>query len=124
MECRLSIVRVFVRDFERALRFYTGTLGIPLALRSNEYGWAQLATGQAQLALERLDPASGEDARLGRFLGVSLAVADVCATYEELFARGVDFLAPPEQMSWGGVVAHFRDPDGNVLTLVGPASTG
>jgi catechol 2,3-dioxygenase-like lactoylglutathione lyase family enzyme len=120
MECRLSIVRVFVRDFERALRFYTGTLGIPLALRSDEYGWAQLATGQAQLALERLDPASGEDALLGRFLGVSLAVADVYATYGELFARGVDFLAPPEQMPWGGVLAHFRDPDGNVLTLVGP----
>jgi predicted enzyme related to lactoylglutathione lyase len=120
MECRLSIVRVFVRDFERALRFYSGTLGIPIALRSDEYGWAQLATGQAQLALERLDPGSGEDALLGRFLAVSLAVADVYATYEELFARGVDFLAPPAQMSWGGVLAHFRDPDGNVLTLVGP----
>jgi predicted enzyme related to lactoylglutathione lyase len=120
MECRLSIVRVFVRDFERALGFYNGTLGIPLALRSDEHGWAQLATGQAQLALERLDPARGEDALLGRFLGVSLAVADVQACYEELFARGVDFLAPPEQMPWGGVLAHFRDPDGNVLTLVGP----
>jgi catechol 2,3-dioxygenase-like lactoylglutathione lyase family enzyme len=123
MECRLSIVRVFVRDFERALRFYTGTLGIPLALRSDAYGWAQLATGQAQLALERLDPSSGEDALLGRFLGVSLAVADVYASYEELFARGVDFLAPPEPMPWGGVLAHFRDPDGNVLTLVGPKRT-
>ena len=120
MECRLSIVGVFVRDFSRALRFYTETLGLPLALRSDEYGWAQLATGQAQLALERLDPESGESGLLGRFLGVSLAVADVHATYEELFARGVDFLAPPAQMPWGGVLAHFRGPDGNVLTLVGP----
>ncbi|MGH7288269.1 MAG: VOC family protein [Myxococcota bacterium] len=56
-------------------------------------------------------------AQLGRFLGVSLAVADIQATYEQLFARGVDFLAPPEG---GGVLAHFRDPDGNVLSLVGP----
>ena len=123
MDCRLTIVRVFVRDFERALRFYTETLGIPLALRSDEFHWAQLATGQAQLALERLDPADGEAALLGRFLGVSLAVADVFGTYEALFARGVDFLAPPEEMPWGGVLAHFRDPDGNVLTLVGPPRT-
>ena len=120
MDCRLTIVRVFVRDFERAVRFYTETLGIPLSLRSDEFAWAQLATGQAQLALERLDPANGEDGLLGRFLGVSLAVADVFATYETLFARGVDFLAPPETMPWGGVLAHFRDPGGNVLTLVGP----
>jgi predicted enzyme related to lactoylglutathione lyase len=119
MDCRLSIVRVFVRDWPRALRFYNETLGIPLTLRNDELGWAQLATGQAQLALERLDP--GHDEGLtGRFLAVSLAVADVDATYETLFARGVDFLAPPEQMAWGGVLAHFRDPDGNVLTLVGP----
>ena len=120
MDCRLSVVRVFVRDWPRALRFYTETLGIPLALRNDDLGWAQLATGQAQLALERLGPESGESALTGRFLGVSLAVADLYATYEQLFARGVDFLAPPERMSWGGVLAHFRDPDGNVLTLVGP----
>lgn len=119
MECRLTIVRIFVRDLERALGFYTETLGIPLALRNDEFGWAQLATGQAQLALERLEPARGEEALLGRFLGVSLAVADIHATYEAWFARGVDFLAPPERMPWGGVLAHFRDPDGNVLTLVG-----
>ena len=122
MECRLSVVRVFVKDWPRAVRFYTETLGIPLVSKHDEFGWAQLATGQAQLAIERLAPESGENANalVGRFLGVSLAVADIQATYEQLFARGVDFLAPPEAMAWGGVLAHFRDPDGNVLSLVGP----
>jgi predicted enzyme related to lactoylglutathione lyase len=28
-------------------------------------------------------------------------------------------LAPPEKQPWGGIVAHFRDPDGNVITLLG-----
>ena len=49
---------------------------------------------------------------------MSLAVADVEATYARLRARGVAFEARPERMPWGGVLAHFRDPDGNVLTLV------
>lgn len=125
LDCRLSVVRVFVKDWPRAVRFYTETLGIPLAFQDEELGWAQLATGQAQLALERFTAkapgrARTEAALVGRFLGVSLAVADVYAIYEQLFARGVDFLAPPEQMPWGGVLAHLRDPDGNVLTLVGP----
>ncbi len=39
-------------------------------------------------------------------------------SYAELRARGVEFLAPPEQQPWGGVLAHFRDPDPNVLTLL------
>jgi predicted enzyme related to lactoylglutathione lyase len=55
---------------------------------------------------------------LGRFPGVSLAVADIDATYRALRSRGVEFLEPPAVMPWGGVLAHLRDPDGNVVTLV------
>jgi predicted enzyme related to lactoylglutathione lyase len=51
-------------------------------------------------------------------------VDDVEATWERLRARGVEFVARPELMPWGGVLAHFRDPDGNVLTLVGPPRSG
>ena len=48
---------------------------------------------------------------VGRFVGVS--------AYETLAARGVDFVGPPEKQPWGGVLAHLRDPDGNILTLLG-----
>jgi catechol 2,3-dioxygenase-like lactoylglutathione lyase family enzyme len=125
MEFQLVVVRVFVRDWPGAIRFYTETLGIPLASRSDELGWAQLDTGAAQLALERFRPAEEGEAAdsdaglVGRFLGVSLAVADIDATYRRLRSRGVEFLEPPAVMPWGGVLAHLRDPDGNVVTLVG-----
>jgi predicted enzyme related to lactoylglutathione lyase len=114
----LSVVRIFVRDWDRAVRFYADTLGMPLAQRSDDFGWAQLDTGAAQLALERVRAEDEEPGLVGRFLAVSLAVADVADTYERLRARGVEFLAPPERMPWGGVLAHVRDPEGNVLTLV------
>jgi predicted enzyme related to lactoylglutathione lyase len=128
MDFRLIVARVFVRDWPRAVAFYRDTLGIPVAYESEEFGWAQLATGEAQLALERFTPetpergstaANEEEQLVGRFLGVSLAVSDIDASYRELTSRGVSFLAPPERMPWGGVLAHLRDPDGNVLTLVG-----
>lgn len=119
-ELELRVVRIFVRDWPRAVAFYTGTLGIPLASRSDDFGWAQLDTGAAQLALERVAPGQheGEERLSGRFVGASLAVADLDACYARLCARGVEFVAPPERMPWGGSLAHFRDPDGNVLTLV------
>lgn len=120
MDYKLYAVRVFVTDWERALRFYTETLGIPVAFRSDELGWAQLATGEGQLALERTAPDDDEAQDLvGRFVGVSLEVADIDATYETLVGRGVSFLGPPAKQPWGGVLAHLRDPDGNVVTLIG-----
>jgi predicted enzyme related to lactoylglutathione lyase len=121
---QLSFVRVFVTDWERALRFYTETLGIPAAFRSDELGWAQLATGEAQLALERLDPGDPEAAALvGRFVGVSLQVPEIDALHRTLSERGVEFLSPPERQPWGGILAQLKDPDGNVITLLGRAAS-
>ena len=78
MQYKLFAVRVFVTDWQRAIRFYTETLGIPIAYRNDEIGWAQLATGEGQLALERVDPSDSESKELvGRFVGVSLAVPDI-----------------------------------------------
>ncbi len=36
---------MFVSDWERAIQFYTETLGMQTTFRSDEMGWAQLATG-------------------------------------------------------------------------------
>lgn len=121
MEFKLYAVRVFVSDWERALAFYTETLGIPTAFASAEMGWAELDTGEGKLAIERATDAEGLELA-GRFVGVSLAVDDIDATYQTLRARGVEFLAPPGKQPWGGVLAHFKDPDGNVLTLLGAPS--
>jgi len=119
---KLYVVRIFVRDWDRALHFYTEVLGIPTTFRSDDMGWAQLATGEAQLALERADPADAEACELvGRFVGVSLEVPDIQASYERLRDRGVPFLEPPAKQAWGGVLANLRDPDGNILTLLGNA---
>ncbi|MCS5635485.1 MAG: VOC family protein [Myxococcota bacterium] len=125
MEYSLILVRVFVSDLERSIAFYTKALGMELDTRTDDMGWAELSTGACNLALEQLDPqaASGpgedDESLVGRFVGVSLSVPDVYARYEDLMNRGVEFLGPPEVMPWGGVLAHFRDPDKNVLTLVG-----
>ena len=123
MDYKLSAVRIFVTDWERAISFYSKTLEMAVAHRSDEWGWAQMATGEGQLATERVDPADDEGrALVGRFVGVSLEVPDIFATYKILAERGVDFVGPPEKQLWGGVLAHLRDPDGNVLTLPGGVS--
>jgi lactoylglutathione lyase len=119
----LSVVRIFVTDWARAVRFYTETVGIPAVVRDDAMGWARLDTGPGQLALERVQPGDdGGRALVGRFVGVSLAMPDVELAYRRLRDRGMEFPGPPERQPWGGVRAHFRDPDGNVITLVGRPS--
>ena len=117
---KLNAVRVYVIEWERALEFYSKTLGMAVAFAGPDMGWAELDTGEAHLALERVDPNDAESVALvGRFVSVSLQVDDIQSTYDTLMARGVDFLSPPEKQPWGGILVHFRDLDGNVLTLLG-----
>ena len=66
-----------------------------------------------------MEEAKDDPEHVGRFVGVSISVSDIEAAYNELSAKGVAFLAAPEKMPWGGTLAHFRDPSGNVLTLLG-----
>ena len=120
MKYDLAFVRIFVTDWDRAVAFYLRTLAIQPAVRIDDAGWMQLDTGTAQLAIERIDRADPESAGLvGRFAGVSLQVGDIADAHRRLTERGVAFLGPPEKQPWGGTLAHFRDPDGNVLTLLG-----
>ncbi len=122
MKARLYGTRVFVQDFDAALRFYSENLGLTMLFGDAGMGWAEFDTGDAHLCLERIDADDAERAALvGRFVGVSLQVADIAKVYDELLAAGVGFEGPPEPQPWGGTLAHFRDPEGNTLTLLGSA---
>lgn len=120
MDYRFYAVRVFTGDWDRAVAFYRDTLGWPLEVIDAQSGWAQFCLGGADIGLERVSRDSADDQVLvGRFTGISIAVPDIQRSYATLTARGVRFEGPPEQQPWGGWLAHFSDPDGNVLTLLG-----
>jgi catechol 2,3-dioxygenase-like lactoylglutathione lyase family enzyme len=115
---RLYGVCVFVDDLAAARGFYGEVLGLPVA-----WEYAGRAVGYdvgAHLIVEAVDRDDAEGrALVGRFVGCSIAVDDIDVTFAALSAKGVALLSPPERQSWGGVLAHFRDVSGNVLTLLG-----
>jgi predicted enzyme related to lactoylglutathione lyase len=47
-----------------------------------------------------------------------LGVDDIQQEHRRLVAQGVEFIRPPEQEHWGGWVATFKDPDGNILQML------
>jgi catechol 2,3-dioxygenase-like lactoylglutathione lyase family enzyme len=112
----ISTVRVFCPDLPLSTAFYRDVLELPVQFEGS--GYVGFATGQATLLLEAADVGDPNEPFAPRFLGVSFTAPDIVATYRALTARGVEFLHPPEAQSWGGVLTHFRDPAGNVLTAV------
>lgn len=120
---KVYAIRIFVDQWEAACEFYAQQLGLECEFRHDELGWAEFAAGGARFGVERVDDDSPKDTKalVGRFVGVSLQVDDVEVSYSELVERGVEFVEPPEQQSWGGVLAHCKDPCGNIITLMSSA---
>ena len=115
---RVWYATVYVRDFERALRFYRDVLGLPLRFADPKFGFASFATPGAGFTIARVDPADPEQhALVSRHTGIALGVDDLQKTYEAWLARGVRFPLPPTQQPWGGTLAQLADPEGNLLTL-------
>jgi len=116
----LHSVRIFVYDWDRCVDFYRDQIGLKLVFADSESGWAHFEVGPVHIGIERCVLGEPEaDALVGRFVGISLAVSDIQHTYKELSSAGVQFSSPPTKQTWGGVLAHFKDPDGNIVTLLG-----
>jgi catechol 2,3-dioxygenase-like lactoylglutathione lyase family enzyme len=116
----LYAVRIFVRHWPETCAFYGTTLGLTERYRNDDIGWAEYDLGGPCLGVELVRPDDNEgNALVGRFVGVSLRVDDIAEVYESLREKGVRFSSPPEKQAWGGSLAHFQDPDGNTLTLLG-----
>ena len=113
----IDTIRMFVFDLKKSIPFYAEVLGKDPAFQDEDCAIFQ--SGTVKLMLERVQPDDvDEEEMVGRFTGISFAVQDIRKAFAELLARKVQFDGRPEIQPWGGALAHFFDPDGNVLTLV------
>lgn len=129
MISHLQMITIYVRDVDRALDFYTNTLGF---VKTAEYDdgqgerlvWvvpepALRADLSTEIALYA--PADKNDPRIGATSGVVFTAPDIEATYRELKRRGVHFTLELVRHNYGkgegDQEANFVDPDGNLFLL-------
>jgi lactoylglutathione lyase len=120
---RIIATVLLVRDLVACTAFYRDTLGFEL--KESDPDSASFVLGDQYLLLLGLSAAGrllGEGVKFGGGPQVLLAagVEDVDATYEALRAKGVTFLRPPTDQSWGLRTAHFADPEGNFWEINQP----
>ena len=110
----VDFATVFVKDYPAAVEFYGQTLGLNHSVDYGKIPGGEFETGN--LTLQVLDAAA-----IGREFEpnghpIAFHVDDVEAARADLESKGVNFLA--ETMDSGVChMAHFTDPDGNVLMV-------
>lgn len=110
----VDFITLPTEDFERAVDFYGNVLGLEESIRYGEMPGVEFETGSLTVAIIESKAFGIEFAPHGH--PVAFHVPDVAAARAELESRGVEFAA--DTMDSGVChMAHFRDPDGNVLML-------
>lgn len=133
MITNVSVVSVWVKDLDESLAFYTDVLGFEKGddvQLGPDFRWLtvyhpeqpelhlHLTTPGAPLSPELVDAMRRAQAD-GGLPGVGLHVDNCRKTYEDLRAKGVEFIQGPSERPYG-VEALMRDNSGNWLVLVEP----
>ena len=132
MISRMSHATVYVTDQDKALEFYRDKLGFKVTTdvtMDGGFRWLTVApAGQSDFEIVLMEPKPGfmfeQEAAdqlraliAGGKLGAGVfSTPDCQATYEELSAKGVEFLSPPAKRPYG-VEAIFKDNSGNWFSL-------
>jgi uncharacterized glyoxalase superfamily protein PhnB len=132
---KMAYAAIFVLDQDQALNFYVNKLGFELKMDQstpNGFRWLTVSPkGQSdfQIILMKVAPGPklqpedvqtiGELMKKGAFGAGVFQTADCRKTYEELKAKGVEFLSPPKEQFYG-IEAVFKDPFGNWFSMTQP----
>ncbi len=109
-----DFITVATRDFESAVAFYGGVLGLVESKRWGQMPGAEFETGNLTIAVMQSD-AFGLEFQANNH-PIELRVDDFAAAHAELQSRGVEFKG--ETIDSGVCCqAFFEDPDGNTLAI-------
>ena len=120
-----AVATVAVKNLETAKKFYEGTLGLTKLMENEEV--VAFKTGASKLFVYR-SPSAGTN----KATAVTFIADEVDDLVRTLKSRGVTFehYDLPQMTRQGDVhvagpmrAAWFRDPDGNIFSLVTPANT-
>lgn len=117
MIIQLGNVTVVVKDLNKSLRFFRDKIGLRLAFFDKKHKWVCFDAGRTAFSLTT---AWNKESKkmVGRRTGLSFYVDDIEKTVKSLKRKGVKFTFPPRLQPWGGILAAFRDLDGNRYFLL------
>jgi predicted enzyme related to lactoylglutathione lyase len=117
---KLANVIIPAADQDRALEFYTETLGLDKRADlpfGDGNRWIEVVPSGAETPIAICPPGPSVTAG-GKETGISLATDDIDAYHAHLKAHGVDVDAEVARFGEAPPLFWFRDPEGNTLMVV------
>lgn len=114
---QIQVTTVFVKDQDAALKFYRDILGLEVrvdTMMGENFRWVEVVPKGAATSIALLSPFPG--AQVGIPTGMIFDTADVQKFYDAK-KDNINFVKAPEAQPWGGVMAEFKDPDGNQFSI-------
>jgi predicted enzyme related to lactoylglutathione lyase len=120
---KLEVVSYPVRDWQRAKKFYSETLGLPVAFFiGDEIGWMEFGDKEGTHLAISLWNSPEPFPQRDSGATVVFSVDDAHQAVAELRKRGVK-CDDPDVVPGMVTYASFYDPDGNRLQVAGPPPT-
>jgi catechol 2,3-dioxygenase-like lactoylglutathione lyase family enzyme len=116
-------VALYVEDLERATKFYTEVLGLPLTAAFGEARFLQTGPNSTLILFtiegieNRVSVIPAHGARGDQHVALAVPAAEMDAWRERLQAHGVE-IEHEQDWSQGTHSIYFRDPDNNSLELI------
>ena len=113
---QLSGVIIWTNNLKRLRSFYENILNLePNSIKENfiSYKWDDV-----RLNLGKHSLISYESSKDPYRIMINFNVQNMDLIVSILKKNSVNFIREPEREKWGGIVATFEDPDGNIIQLL------
>lgn len=130
---KLGYTIIYVPDVSASLVFFENAFGLKRKFLHESGTYGELDTGETTLsfaahALGDLNFPGGhvhaDESVLPLGFEIALVTSDVPAAHAKAIAAGAREMAAPQQKPWGQTVSYVRCPDGVLVELCSPITSG
>ena len=117
----IGLVWIVVKDFKRAVKFYTEVAGLKLIEMNEQWGWAELEGHQGQgmrLGIAQHRPDSQEPIQPGQNGVATFTVDNIEQANKDLVQQGANLVGKVQEVPGHVKMQTVKDADGNVFQIV------